>query len=354
MEQARKLDDSAVDFTWVSNFSIKFQGCHHVTQWNDNANQDEDVKIQTKRLIRFRLCPTDSCSSSSSSGCSSSYGDYVLDMNTFLTSYYQAVDEYNQYKCAYIANYECSCSDDDGKSDDFNVETCISDCYTANGVTDICTGQQNNNNNNNNNQNQDQFSLANYVGCQQARFQNNNRMLAGENQYFIGPYCAAQGGAIFLGLFTDDTCTSFADQYGGTQTYSSLTGGVALPYSSQSVITMDCVSCKEPTDNNIEGNDASDTDEVSEMCERIYDYAGKCESSLKTTGYVSEVNENACNYIAGIKVVRKDGIITQVGSKANKTASIFIGIFVVAFVLLAAYVYYLKTKLDRASINLHA
>jgi hypothetical protein len=352
MEQARKLEENAVDFTWVANFSIKFQGCHHVTQWNENANQDEDVKIQTKRLIRFRLCPTDSCSSSSSSGCSSSYGDYVLDMNTFLTSYYQAVDEYNQYKCAYIATYECSCSDDDGKGDDFNMETCISDCYTANGVSDICEGQQNNNNNNNNHDAQN-FNLANYVGCQNARFQNNNRILAEENQYFIGPYCAAQGGAIFLGLFTDDTCTSFADQYGGTQTYSSLTGGVALPYSSQSVITMDCVSCKEPADNNVEGNDAEDTDEVNEMCERIYDYAGKCESALKSTGYVSEANENACNYIAGIKVLRKDGIITQVGSKANKTASIFIGIFVVAFVLLAAYVYYLKTKLDRASINLH-
>ena len=88
------------------------------------------------------------------------------------------------------------------------------------------------------------------------------------------------------------------------------------------------------------------------MCEQIYEGAGKCEQGLESTGYVSSANNNACNYIAGIKVVRKDGIITQVGSKANKTASIFIGVFVVAFVLLAAYVYYLKTKLDRASINL--
>jgi uncharacterized membrane protein (DUF485 family) len=54
----------------------------------------------------------------------------------------------------------------------------------------------------------------------------------------------------------------------------------------------------------------------------------------------------------GIKIVRKNGTIIQGSSTANKTASIFIGIFVVAFVLLAAYVYYLKTKLDRASINL--
>jgi uncharacterized membrane protein (DUF485 family) len=37
---------------------------------------------------------------------------------------------------------------------------------------------------------------------------------------------------------------------------------------------------------------------------------------------------------------------------ANKTASVFIGMFVVSFILLSAYVYFLKTKLDRASINL--
>ena len=101
-----------------------------------------------------------------------------------------------------------------------------------------------------------------------------------------------------------------------------------------------------------DGNDAQDADEVIEFCEQIYTMSGKCEEGLQTTGYVYQANNNACNYIAGIKVVRKDGIITQVGSAANKTASIFIGIFVVAFVLLAAYVYYLKTKLDRASINL--
>merc|ERR1711937_693716 len=139
------------------------------------------------------------------------------------------------------------------------------------------------------------------------------------------------------GLFTDDTCTSFADSYGGATTYSSLAGS-SLPYSEASLISMDCISCKEPEDFNNDGNDAEG--------------AGKCEKNLQSTGYLSYYNNNACNYIAGIKVVRKDGIITQVGSKANKTASIFIGIFVVAFVLLAAYVYYLKTKLDRASINL--
>ena len=354
LSKARRVEENAdVDFTWVAGFSIKFQGCHHVSQWNDEADGEEDVRIETKRLIRFRLCPTDSCSATSSAGCSADYGDYIIDMNTFLGTYYQAVENYNQYRCEYTAQMLCDCADGDDKGDDFNAELCEYDCYVANGLESTCVDRNPYEDDQQQQQQGEQFDLADYVECQQARFDNNNGRALEENevQYFIGPYCAEQGGAIFLGLFTDDTCTTFADENGGASSYSSM-AGTSLPYAAESIITLDCISCKEPADFNQDGNDGEDGDEVIEMCEQIYDMAGKCEAGLQATGYVANANNNACNYIAGIKVVRKDGIITQVGSKANKTASIFIGIFVVAFVLLAAYVYYLKTKLDRASINL--
>ena len=365
LSKARKLEnEDEIDFTWVADFSIKFQGCHHVSQWNEEADGEEDVRIETKRLIRFRLCPSDTCSLSSAAGCTSGYGDYIIDMETFLQTYFEAVEDYNEYRCEYTKEMVCNCEDDDQKGDDFDEEMCEYDCYVNNGIADICAdrnpyaqeGEE---------EEQEEFNLADYVECQQVNFdeqQNNyynynnnnqNRKLEQEEvEYFMGPYCAEQGGAIYLGLFTDDQCTIFADEDGGVSTYNYLSYGQSMPYSTESLISMDCVSCHEPADFNNEGNDAEDEDQVIEMCEQIYQTAGKCESALAATGYVYQPNENACNYIEGIKVVRKDGIITQVGSKANKTASIFIGIFVVAFVLLAAYVYYLKTKLDRASINL--
>ena len=354
LSKARKLDEDEVDITWVSNFSIKFQGCHHISQWNDEADEEEDVRIETKRLIRFRLCPSDECSPDKAGGCDSDYGDYVIDMNTFLESYYDALENYNEYRCEYTSQVLCDCENGDDKGDDFDEEICEYDCYVEYGIEDICSDK--NPYQDDEQEKDEEFDLANYVECQQAKFENNNeerRRLDEEEEieYYIGPYCAEQGGAIFLGLFTDDTCTSFADNYGGANTYSSLAGS-SLPYSEDSLISMDCISCKEPEGYNNDGDDAQDDDEVIEMCEQIYEGAGKCEQGLEATGYLSSANNNACNYIQGIKVVRKDGIITQVGSKANKTASIFIGIFVVAFVLLAAYVYYLKTKLDRASINL--
>lgn len=345
MSQARSLENAAaIDLTWATDYSIKFQGCHHVSQWNDGAYGAEDVRIQTKRLIRFRLCPSKSCSASSSAGCSSAYGDYIIDMNTFLSTYYQAVENYNQYRCQATLQ-KCDCQNDDGQADDFSVEACEYKCYSTYGMVDVCHAQDPNSNNQ---QQAETFQLADYVGCAQVQLQ----QAEGQEdvKYYIGPYCAEQGGSIYLGLFTDDTCTQYADSYKGSSTYKSLVGQ-SLPYAKQSIITQDCLSCKEPQEYNQHGDDAEDEDQVSEMCEQVYYTAGKCETSLKSTGYLYQVNENACNYISGIKVVRKDGIITQVGSKANKTASIFIGIFVVAFVLLAAYVYYLKTKLDRVSIN---
>jgi len=132
--------------------------------------------------------------------------------------------------------------------------------------------------------------------------------------------------------------------------YYSMTG-TNLPYGQKNVIDMDCMSCKEPQENNNDGNDAEDEDDVTEVCEAVYTTAGKCEANLPY-GTVYQPNNNACNYMEGIKIVRKDGTVITAEAKANKTASVFIGVFVVAFVLLSAYVYYLKTKLDRASINL--
>jgi hypothetical protein len=353
LSKARRLDDAAEDYTWISGFSIKFQGCHHISQWNDEADGEEDVRIETKRLIRFRLCPASECAPDKAGGCDSDYGDYVIDMNTFLESYYEALENYNQYRCEYTATVLCDCEDGDDKGDDFDAELCEYDCYVDYGIEDICADK--NPYEDDEQEKEEEFDVAEYVECQQAKFENDDeerrRLDEEEIEYFIGPYCAEQGGAIFMGLFTDDTCTSFADNYGGAYTYKSLAGS-SLPYSEESLISMDCISCKEPEDFNNEGDDAEDEDEVIDMCEQIYQGAGKCEQGLQSTGYIAYPNNNACNYIQGIKVVRKDGIITQVGSKANKTASIFIGIFVVAFVLLAAYVYYLKTKLDRASINL--
>jgi hypothetical protein len=83
-------------------------------------------------------------------------------------------------------------------------------------------------------------------------------------------------------------------------------------------------------------------------CLDLYGSAGKCEQNLS----LSYPNNNACNYLKGIRTTTKNGVIVNGRASANKVASAFIGIFSVSFVLLGSYVYYLKTKLDRGKVNL--
>jgi hypothetical protein len=341
LSEARLLSQT-LDTTWVSGYSLKFQGCHHISQWNDEANGADDVRIATKRLVRFRLCPSDSCNLNKASGCSEGYGDYILDMSVYLTYYFEAIQTYKEYECSYLKNYVCGESCKNGNYQNGGSENmCMWDCYAEHGVADTCMGNNPYYQNGEYNQNQgQQFAVEKYLAC---AAMNNGAA-------YIGPYCSQQGGSIHLGVFSDDTCTTFSDNTAGRETYFTAMG-TEIPYGTSNLIAKDCFSCKEPSENNNMGDDASDSDSTNEMCEVLYNKAGKCEEHLPF-GTTYEQNNNACNYLEGIKIVRKDGTVMIATARANKTASIFIGIFAVAFVLLSAYVYYLKTKLDRASINL--
>jgi len=192
--------------------------------------------------------------------------------------------------------------------------------------------------------------------CKQFEMQNNNNNNNNNNnggeqvRYYMGPHCSDDGSSIRMGLFTDDACTIFADSNNGATTYASLTYGQYLPYATTTMIGTECMSCKEPQDNANENNDANDNDQVKEGCEQLYQASAKCEAGLSGVTYYPD--NSGCNFMAGIKIIRKNGNVYSVGSTKNKTASVFIGLFGAGFVLLAGYSYYLKTKLDRAKINL--
>ncbi len=186
------------------------------------------------------------------------------------------------------------------------------------------------------------FDISTAVQCQQYKLANAN------TQYYLGPYCADQGGSIFLGLFTDDTCTAFADSYNGRETFQASTG-YNLPYGTTNVVEYDCISCNNEA-YAFENGQAG----VVAMCQTLYTASGKCESQISST-YLSSTapNDNACTYMSGISIVRKDGLIVAPhDNHANHVARIFIFTFMGVFVLLAAYVYFLKSKLDRDSMPL--
>ena len=99
---------------------------------------------------------------------------------------------------------------------------------------------------------------------------------------------------------------------------------MSLPYGDSSLVDLDCIQCKEPSDddnNNNQGDDAEDEDVVLDLCENLYTKPGKCEPNLPY-GATYTPNDSACNYMEGIKIVRKDGTVVTAGSKANKTAAV--------------------------------
>ena len=146
-------------------------------------------------------------------------------------------------------------------------------------------------------------------------------------------------------MFSDDTCsTPIEDETYGAYTFKSWTG-MALPYAEKSIVGSECNSCLQ-VDENEDGNQADDYQpEVTEVCQMAYMNAGKCEIYLPegTTRYP---NDQACNYIEGIKVVREDGMVFYQKAHANAVTTAFIVIFAMAFFAMGFYVWYLRTRLN--------
>lgn len=334
ISKARRLDegdDAAVDYSWIAGYSLKFQGCHHVSQWNGDVDDVEDVRVMTKRLVRFRLCPSGSCSNDDGYGCESGYGDYILDMNTYVEAYYEAKKEAEEQACEQVKE-NCGC--EDNGDDAYDEEACEYQCYVDAGLESCAKDED-----------EDEFEVEDYLECAQfagPEDDDGGRRLdedEEEEKLYIGPYCANQGGDIYLGMFTDDTCTEYADDLSGSYTYKQMTGS-SLPYSSQTIVGSDCMSCLKQDDKD-EGDDGAVEYEASESCQQLYVESGKCESSLD----VDEPNENACAFMSGVEIIMESGVVSTAEVKASPTASVFIAIFAIAFCLLGAYVYYLQDKL---------
>jgi hypothetical protein len=348
LSEARLLqeDNAAIDYTWVANMSLKYQGCYHTQVWNSNAQEDEDVKVSTQRLVRFRLCQSGSCLHDNPAGCKANYGDYVIGMETYLASYLEIVQKDHEYNC----NMEKEGEDFAACEEADNREYCEYDTYMAKGMEYCVDRNPYEEENGNQNQGQNRNEMMNKIaqGCQQFKVQN-RRELEDQVNYYMGAYCSDTGGSIHVGLFTDDTCSTFADSSNGADTFKNI-AGYDLPYATATLIGTECVSCKEPKDVNQNGeNDQYDADEVKEACENLYAGSGKCEAYLTS---LQDPTNSACNFMEGIKIYRKNGAFIKTKGMASTTASVFIGLFATSFVLFGGYAFYLKTKLNRAKVNL--
>jgi hypothetical protein len=200
-----------------------------------------------------------------------------------------------EYNCAKVKS-KCSCEDDDSINDD-NV--CLSKCYAKAGL-DYCENDE-----------EDDFEVDRYLECRNPQGNNNKNNNNGDDstQIYVGAYCSSNGKSIHLGAFSDRQCSVKTD----ASVYEEQTG-VALPYTSTSLVGSDCISCKEPSAYDDDYNaDANDADTIREICTDVYERSAKCESNLE----ISTKSTGGCNYIHTILPRTERAVASSRGGSAS-------------------------------------
>lgn len=288
----------------LSQYSIHYKGCQSVTQWvkNDN-NYNGKSPVQPKYVVQYRLCPADKCGNSG--GCSSKqYGDYLIDMQSFVTillkekGYSSAVNNNNNPNNPYAAYYE----EEEGDSSS-----------TVEAVA---------------------YSPVDYVRC--GLYNTTNATFSG----YIGATCSSTTQSIEFGIFTDSTCKTKMSN--GLTTFKSATSST-LPFNSSSpLISVEgkCIPC-----------DSSDA--YSSLCSNLYQVSGKCEEKMYDLEYP---NESACQFINALDVMRQEQSSAVVSASSyllpSIGATVAIEVLFVVAICLGSYVMFLKQKLSQAKTSL--
>ena len=325
--QLRRLEEAyEIDIT---SYSVKFEQCQFVKSYNSElAESDEsDTVLATKRFVIFRLCPSGDCST-----CNTNYGEYLVDLDSYLgytVEYFQAYQESMcnqcQETCYQAANEEEAAADgedggrDLGQNKFYNIAvdctTCLDECdkienMEANGYIDA----------------------TEFLQCAMIYDPEDDNKEA----LYAGPICASSGTKIKIGVFKDADCM-FIDATKEVDDYLVSNDGVSMHLSHallKSTYTDTCIACKEEVEQNenAEGDANEDADEVTELCEQLYDSAAKCEQQHGFTngygsysGYENQLAQETvvCDFMASLKAGTYDeeGEIIVTGSSSHSRRS---------------------------------
>lgn len=305
VSSARALEDN-FDDAMVATHSIVFQACHTSISWTDDGYAQVS-------LVSFVLCPSDSCSDGT---CSSEYyGEYLVDIITFVDAYMEYKLEALAYKCETMRE-SCGCDDDSA--------SCLYYCYKDydNDEWELCLGLDGDG--------EEQLGECQRFEIPEADDDANNQQdeEEEERELFMGPTCGASGNGIFLTLFADEECTVAVE--GANSVYYQAMGK-SMPYREDDggtgIVDNECISCKE-IDEDGNDDDAADEDNVSRMCEEIYEASTKCETNMVYNYYK---NEAGCNYLESVKADSSASYNSVLSSNSwAYIATMFVGLTVAA------------------------
>lgn len=312
------------DYTWVSDYSIRFESCHTTLSFRaeggNSADGADEAPTESMRLVHFKLCPSTACASSCQNGA-----DYLVEMREFVESYLEFQMTQKEYNCEKVQeNCDCQNYNDD--------QVCLNECYAAAGL-DYCVEEDQDNYNNNN---QNDFELDRYLECEQI-----NENDGYSTPLYVGAYCSSNHKHIYLGTFSDRQCSQKTSDVSAFTSYT----GFELPYQTESLVSNDCISCKEPSEYDDDYNaDQYDQDQVVEICEELYQRSAKCEGRLQGV---------ATQYTGGCDFMHKFlPQMERVASGKPSTGNVLAWIFGCTTIALAVVVAYMSKKATRAKVDL--
>ena len=337
----RRTEDANANFQYdLSAFSLRFDKCQYVKTFDDELAEEEDAEtvLALKHFVVFSLCPSDKCNSQCDSGV---HGVYVEDIEDYLGATVEFEQEAFEYMCDNCNEY---CSGDN------TCTGCGQICYEW--ATKEAAGY---------------VDASNFVECQRVDIQNDDDGRdddAEDVEVYIGPRCSSDGSKITISLFTDENC---AEPYDAMDVEEAL--GYPLSYHILSSIVSsennECISCAENDENN--ANDQADEDNVNEMCEELYNSAGKCETKYGIDGFLNDAEEEdryenqeqnefkVCTFIDSLKwnsytetgeiniVDEQDEVIRVV----DTVQTVAFSVLALAVIGLFAYGYYLHRTIEK-------
>lgn len=287
MEGARPTENSKIGRSLeqvdadISGYEIKFEKCQFVKAYDDELAEDEEAStvLATKHFVIFRLCPSGSCSS-----CSYNFGEYVIDMESYLEAATQFFVEDRENQCEFC-NQICEADDDGLKSMGLvDCDTCYSYCANIEAMED-----------------NGYVESYEFTECMQVYESDDD----GNSQIFSGAVCSNNGQSISIGAFSDEDCLY---RKSGVDIEDYLENGMTFDTEILEKVTdsSSCVSCirteyevpdNNENENNNNNNDEEEEIEVNEMCEQLYEGAAKCESKFGFNNYWKDYEEYYNQYI---------------------------------------------------------
>jgi hypothetical protein len=101
--------------------AFKYSGCAAIKEFdNENAEESGNPFVLNTYAV-FRLCPAESCNKYSMTGCGKNYGEYVVEMKTYLSS----ILDYYEYR---YEDYCCYCETCDWEYQ-YEAMNALQECY---------------------------------------------------------------------------------------------------------------------------------------------------------------------------------------------------------------------------------